>query len=136
MALSKEDAFLLREGDWVLVPARVSRTNSFWSNGGVSVHLDSPFRDQRPFSEQQENPRRPEMSCSGIIHSVLKLPLKVGDWVEPVEYHSDAKGQILFIDSEAKEAVVRMKGGNRLFTLENLRRTLSDAQREQYLSKD
>lgn len=133
MPLSKEDAHLLREDDWVLVPMRVDRTNNHWDANGVTVHLRTPFADKRPWAEREASPKRPETLPSNYIHSVHHLKLKVGDWVEGPD---DVKGLILFIDTERKEALVRRSLSNAVYKLDDLRRALTDEDRKRYLDED
>jgi hypothetical protein len=112
MPLSPEDALTLRDGDIVLVPARVHRTNNHWSPGtGVSVYLVDPTPDRRLNSERDAKPQRdPLATVSGLIHSVVHQDLRVKDRVEFAEDDGViTTGTILFIDEETKEATIRLE---------------------------
>lgn len=137
MSLSPEDALTLRDGDWVLIPAKVTRTNGHYDTGtGVSVYFENPTPDRRLNSEREAKPKRDPMSTvSRLIHSVLRQELRVKDLVEFAEDDGViTTGHILFIDEETKEATIRLEVPvtQRTLTrpLKNLTRVLPLATRE------
>jgi len=112
MALSPEDALTLRDGDIILVPARVTRTNGHYDKGtGVSVYFDDPTPDRRTMSEKEAKPQRASMgTVSRLIHSVLRQEFRIQDLVEFAEDDGVVTtGHILFIDALTQEATIRLE---------------------------
>lgn len=80
MPLSEPAALDLRDGDIVLVPMRVERTNNHFDTGvGVKCLLLSP--ELPPMSERgKEGPKKVEI-YSRFIHEVHHRAVRSGDWV-------------------------------------------------------
>lgn len=103
MPLSKEDALLLRDGDIVLVPMRVERTNNHYDSTGVKVVCLSP---QNLYGRDEHEKGAPKLDIqSSRIHSILKLPLRVDDLVEwdvrgPGASSEPDTGKVMFIDGD------------------------------------
>lgn len=103
MPLSKEDALLLRDGDIVLVPMRVARTNNHFDSTGVKVVCVSP-QNLHGRDEHEKGPPNLDIQSSRI-HSILSLPLRVDDLVEwdaagPGASRVPETGMVKFIDGD------------------------------------
>lgn len=103
MSLSKEAALELRDGDVVLVPMKVHRTNHHHDTGlGVKVVVDNPDFEDR---HRPEDKKRPQITLySRFIHSVRRKEVRLGDWVRYV----DVTGKVIHIDGN--EATIRRRG--------------------------
>lgn len=103
MPLSKQDALMLREGDVVLVPMRVVRTNNHFDSTGVKVVCLSP-QSQYSREEREKGPAQVDIQ-SNYIHGIFKLPIRVDDRVEWDVRGTNASrepetGKVLFIDGD------------------------------------
>lgn len=103
MSLSKEEALSLREGDWVLVPMQVHRTNNHFDTGiGVKVVVKNPDFDER---HKPEEGKKPYLTLySRIVRSIHRKEVRLGDWVGYV----DVTGKVIHIDGQ--EATIRRRG--------------------------
>lgn len=80
MALTEEDALLVREGDTVLVPVRVVRTNNHYDSQGVLFNVLSP---QILYGRDEYAKGPPVISIkSSQVHSIVEMPVAVRDHVE------------------------------------------------------
>jgi hypothetical protein len=103
VSLAKEAALELRDGDIVLVPMKVHRTNNHYDTGiGVKVVVNNLDFEDRHRSEKD---RRPQVTLySRIIHSVHRKEVRLGDWVQYV----DVTGKVIHIDGN--EVTIRRRG--------------------------
>lgn len=83
MGLTQEDALNLRDGDVVLVPMVVQRTNNhFDTRTGVKVTCVSTQNDYRMREEREEKGVITVDIQSRYISEVTKRTLREGDWVK------------------------------------------------------
>lgn len=80
--LTEEDALNLRDGDIVLVPYAVKRTNNHFDKGtGVKLTCRATHNDYRMREEREKGPALVDIQ-SRYVHSVFRRTLRIGDWVE------------------------------------------------------
>lgn len=103
--LAEIDALNLRDGDVVLVPYVIKRTNShFDKSSGVKLTCLATHHDYRMREEREKGPLLVDIQTR-FVHSVHRRALRVGDWVEwdreSVGAGADVEqGRILFIDGD------------------------------------
>lgn len=108
MSLPESECDNLREGDVVLVQMFVERTNNhFAPNHGMKIVCRSTEVDHRSREDREKGPRLLDI-MSRHVHSVLRRPIRVGDWVAWESNALHHQGKVTFLTNN-EEAVVRRR---------------------------
>ncbi len=116
MSLTKEEADNVRDGDIILVPLMVERTNNHFATGiGMKIVTRSIEVDHRSREEREKGPRLLDI-MSRCVHSVAFRQIRLGDWVEWFTHpasdlvateKSVAQGKVVHIDG--KEYTIKQR---------------------------
>ncbi|AXQ68783.1 hypothetical protein HOU00_gp342 [Caulobacter phage CcrPW] len=103
MPLSEEEALLIRDGDIVLVPIKVMRSNNHFDRDGVSLRVQSP---QILHGRDEIEKGQPEFSIkTSQVHSIAAMPLRLKDHVKwdasgPGAEYMPETGVVVHIDGD------------------------------------
>lgn len=108
MSLPESECDNLRDGDIILVPMFVERTNNhFAPNHGMKIVCRSTEVDHRSREDREKGPRLVDI-MSRHVHSVLRRPIRVGDWVAWESSGLRHQGKVVFL-TDNEEVVVRRR---------------------------